>query len=64
MIESSLYDSLTLEIQTFLPHVTAAQLEQCDLDEMCEWAARARVVQTYLEHIVTNGVVRAFKQKE
>ncbi|HWP52237.1 MAG TPA: hypothetical protein VN626_11125 [Clostridia bacterium] len=53
-----------MEIQTFLPHVTAAQLEQCDLDEMCEWAARARVVQTYLEHIVTNGVVRAFKQKE
>ena len=63
-IEGSVYESFCLHIRAFLPYVTDEQLGACDLEELCQWEAKARIVEQDFQRIVTNGVVRAFNKEK
>ena len=56
-IEGSVYESFCLHIRAFLPYVTDEQLGACGLEELCQWEAKARIVEQDFQRIVTNGVV-------
>ena len=59
-----MYESFCLHIRAFLPYVTGQELAACDLDGLCRWEAKARLVEQDLQRIVTNGVVRAFNKEK
>ena len=63
-IEGSVYESFCLHIRAFLPYVTDEQLGACGLEELCQWEAKARIVEQDFQRIVTNGVARAFQKEK